>query len=205
MNPKEIDRFFTGVAKEFKEPAVIILTGAAAGSLLGGARPSMDIDFGVQLRKRSPAAWKSLADAVERGKALTGVSADFSEDIDRWGSVTLLDYRKHATPYKKFGSLTVKVLEPGYWSIGKMTRYLQPDIEDMRDVFRRRKVPVEGLVRLWGKALRSSPLSDSLGQFRWQVERFLKAYGTRIWGRAFDADRAIGSFRRSAGIRTKDP
>lgn len=201
MDPKGIDRFFKGVAKEFKEEAVIILTGAAAGSILGGARPSMDIDFGVELRKKDPKSWKNLAAAIEKSGGLSGVTTDYSEDIDRWGSVTLLDYKKHARPYKKIGSLTLKVLEPAYWSIGKMTRYIQPDIEDMREVFKKRKVPVAGLTRLWGKALRASPLSDSLSLFRKQVEHFLRTYGPQIWGKGFDAPKSIARFHKSAGIK----
>ena len=204
MNPKEIDRFFKGVAKDFGEEVDIILTGAAAGSLMGNLRPSMDIDFAVKIKKKRRESWKDFSRAVEKNKNLTGVSADYSEDIDRWGSITLLDYPKHARPYKKMGSLTLRVLEPAYWSIGKMTRYIEPDIEDMKAVFKKQGVKAPALARLWGKALRASPLSETLSLFRKQVEHFLEKVGPKIWSKGFDASKAIREFHKSAGIREGD-
>lgn len=201
MNPKEIDRFFKGLARDFNREADIILTGAAAGSLMGSSRPSMDIDFGVEIKKKSRESWEDFSRAVEKNRSLTGVSADYSEDIDRWGSITLLDYKKHAKPYKKIGSLSLRVLEPAYWSIGKMTRYIEPDIEDMRAVFKKQKARAPALARLWGKALRASPLSETLSLFRKQVEHFLEKSGPKIWGKGFDPSKAIAEFHKSAGIR----
>jgi hypothetical protein len=203
MNPKEIERFFKGVDKDFKTHAVIYLTGAAGGSLMGGVRPSMDIDFAVELKKKDARAWEDLAAAVERNKLLSGVDADYSEDIDRWGSITLMDYKKHATFFKRIGFLTLKVLEPAYWSIGKMTRYIQPDIDDMITVFKAQKTGAGQLTRVWGMALRKSPKSEKLFRFRSQVEDFLKAYGTRIWGKHFDAAKSVKEFHKNAGIKVK--
>jgi hypothetical protein len=201
MNPKEIERFFKDVDKGFQGKATIFLTGAAAGSLMGEIRPSLDIDFAVELGKKDARAWDDLAAAVERSKVLSGVSADYSEDIDRWGSITLLDYKKHARLFKKIGSLTLKVLEPAYWSIGKMTRYLQPDIDDMIAVFKAQKEDPARLARVWGEALRKSPRSEKQFRFRSQVEQFFTQYGTRVWGKGFEARKAIEQFHKNAGIR----
>ena len=35
MNPKEIERFFKGIAKDFNQDATVYLTGAAAGAIAG--------------------------------------------------------------------------------------------------------------------------------------------------------------------------
>lgn len=200
MNPKQVDRFFKGLGRDFHREAVIFLTGAAAGSLMGNVRPSLDIDFGVDL-KGGAAAWADLEKAIDRNKLLTGLAVNYGEDIDRWGQITLLDYQKHARPYKKFGKLDVRVLAPAYWSIGKMTRFLEPDIRDMAAVFAARKVPVDTLAKLWGRAVKASPRSAAQFQFIRQVEHFLAAEGPGIWGKKFDLGKALGAFRKSAGVR----
>jgi hypothetical protein len=198
MNPKEIERFFKGIAKDFNEDATVYLTGAAAGALMGGLRPSLDVDFGVELKNSKK--WEQLTAAIEKNKVLTGLGSNYDEDIDRWGMITLMDYQKHSPLFKQYGKLKVKVLEPAYWSIGKMTRYLEPDIADMEMVFRKKKVSAALLTGVWGKALKSSPRSASLLLFRKQVEDFLVHSGSEIWGNAFDAAGAIKDFHQSAGI-----
>ena len=202
MNPKEIERFFKGVAKDFPRDATVYLTGAAAGALMGGVRPSLDVDFGVELGDEDPKRWEEFVGAVEKNKALTGLGSNYDEDIDRWGMITLMDYRKHAELFKQYGKLKLKVLEPAYWSIGKMTRYLQPDIEDMERVFRKKKVKAALLAEVWGKALKSSPRSASLLLFRKQVEDFFAHSGPKIWGKSFDSSGAVEDFHRRAGLFT---
>lgn len=199
MNPKEIDRFFKTLAKEYKAKATVYLTGAAAGALMGNVRPSLDIDFGIVPENRR--TWERLAEAIEKARALCGISVNFDEDIDRWGMITLMDYPKHSTTYRKFGNLTVRLLDPATWSIGKMTRFLDPDARDMAAVFKRQRVPAARLAQIWGKALRASPKSEAQANFRRQVEHFLENYGPGIWGKRFDAGKAIGLFHRAAGIR----
>ena len=199
MNRVQIDRFFTILGRELHAPARVIVTGAAAGALWGHVRPSLDIDFAIQ-----PApgrnAWEQVESAVETTKTLTGITANYAIDIDRWGAISLLDYRQHTHRYKVFGRLTVRLLDPAYWSIGKLTRYLQPDIDDMIAVLTRKKLASHPLVRLWGRALRNSPRSPACRQFRQQVENFLTTSGRTIWGASFDAQRAIHAFHRHAGI-----
>src|SRR3990167_1428697 len=130
MNRLQIDRFFTILDRELNAPARIIVTGAAAGALWGHVRPSLDIDFAIQ-PSAGERKWEHVEFAVEKTKALTGISANYAIDIDRWGAISLLDYRQHTHRYKVFGRLAVHLLDPAYWSIGKLTRYLQPDIDDM--------------------------------------------------------------------------
>jgi hypothetical protein len=201
MNPKEIERFFQGIAKDFPGDATVYLTGAAAGALMGGVRPSLDVDFGVEIKGANDGRWDELAGAIEKNKALTGLGSNYDEDIDRWGMITLMDYRKHAKLFKQYGKLKVKILEPAYWSIGKVTRYLQPDIADMEMVFRKQKVPAALLAEVWGKALKASPRSASLLLFRKQAEDFWVHSGPKIWGKDFDAAGTIQRFHQSAGIK----
>ena len=201
MNQRQIHTFFRVLARELHQPARIIVTGAAAGSLWGSVRPSLDIDFGITLARSSRARWEALETAVARTVKLTGIQANFAEDIDRWGAISLLDYRRRTIPYRTFGKLEVRLLNPAYWSIGKISRYLDPDIRDLLAVLKRQRIPAKRLSRLWGLALRSSPRSTACTQFRDQAEHFLLTYGRTIWGRRFDAEDAIQQFHRAAGLQ----
>lgn len=197
MNRRQIDRFFTVLGRELPSPARVILTGAAAGTLWGQVRPSLDIDFAIQ-PSGGDKHWAAVEAAIERTKRLTGIAANYAMDIDRWGAISLLDYRRHTHSYQVFGRVTVRVLDPAYWTIGKLTRYLAPDIDDMIAVLKRRRQAVEPLVRLWALALRRSPRSMTCTQFREQAEDFLKTYGRDVWGKAFDSERAIQRFHQHA-------
>lgn len=194
MDPNVIDQFFQTLAEEFDQPATVILTGAAAGSLLGHIRASRDIDFAVQPARRDARTWERLAAAIERTMQQVGIEVNYAEDIDRWSSITLLDYRRHTTAYRRFGVLQVRILDPIYWSIGKLARYLALDIHDVVAVLRRHRVPLRRALAVWGRALRSSPKSAALFQFRAHVEHFLRTSGRTIWGRTFDADDAVRRF-----------
>ena len=201
MSPRAIDRFFRTLAREFKAPATLIVTGAAAGSLWGHIRPSQDIDFGVQLVGSDPAGWERFQAAADRTVQQTGIQVNYAEDIDRWSSITLLDYRRHTEPYRRFGKLSVRLLDPVYWSIGKLGRYFDLDVDDVVTVLRRKHVPAASAISVWARALRASPRSTACTQFRNQAEHFLRTYGRTIWGRTFDPEAAIRRFHRAAGIR----
>lgn len=201
MNKRQIDRFFRVLDTELQHEAGVVLTGAAAGAILGSVRPSMDIDFEIGFSNPGEVEWEQVEAAISNTGNRTGISANFAEDIDRWGMITMLDYRKNTTLYRKYGKLTVRVLDPAYWSIGKMTRFIDPDIQDMIQVFRIKKPPVQKLLKVWGRALEASPRSAELAVFRSHVESFLKFYGKKIWGVRFDPDKSIREFHKAAGIR----
>jgi len=200
MNIRQIDTFFKILDDELQQDADIILTGAAAGIIHGSSSPSMDVDFEIELKDPGEAKWKRLQAAISKVLDKTGITSDYAEDIDRWGMITLLDYRKKTVLYKKYGKLAVRVLDPAYWSIGKMTRFIDPDIQDMIQVFRKKKTPALRLAKVLGRALKESPRSKELMLFRRQVESFFESYGKKIWGKSFDPDKVIGQFHKAAGI-----
>lgn len=200
MNPRQIHHFFATLAAELRLPARVYLTGAAAGAIFGRVRPSADIDFGLRLASRRPGAWADVERAVNRTSALTGIAASVAEDIDRWGMITLLDYRRKSRAHRRFGGLEVRLLDPVTWSIGKLTRLLEADVEDVVSVFRRQRVDAEAAARTWGHALRASPASTAQFSFRRNVEAFLEQQGPRIWGRRFAPPKHIRLFHRAARI-----
>lgn len=200
MKPKQVEEFFEVLWAQLQAPVTIYLTGACAAALLGGVRPSQDVDFGLRLPARSKLGWQQVYACVQRTSQITGVPASVAEDIDRWGMITLLDYQKRSTRHAMIGQLDLRILSPAHWAIGKLTRYLEPDVLDMVTVLRRQKVDALASVRLWGKALRASPPSTTQFQFRGQVEAFLSHHGKAVWGRSFDVQKAVKAFHLAAGI-----
>ena len=200
MTPRQIDRFLKTLAAEVGAPARAYLTGAAAAALWGRVRPSLDVDLGLELKRGAKADWDAIERAVERTTRLTGIPVNIAEDIDRWGMITLLDYRRSSRRYRQFGLLEVRLLHPANWSIGKLTRNLDADIRDVAEVFRRQKVLLRKVASTWGRALRASPASTTQFQFRRNVEHFFRRNGRAIWGASFDPDAAVASFRRASQI-----
>jgi hypothetical protein len=209
------------LAAELDRPARAYVTGAAAAALWGCVRPSLDVDLGLVLTARRKArrgvrpdgpssqepssvdaSWDVVERAVARACGATGIAASVAEDIDRWGMITLLDYRETSHRYRRFGRLEVRLLDPLHWSIGKLTRFLDADVHDVIAVFRARRVDARAAARLWGRAVRASPASTTQFTFRRHVEGFLRAHGRAIWGRAFDAEACVGHFQRAARMRS---
>lgn len=200
MDPQQIDHFFKVLDDAFNKEAEIILAGAAAACIMGSKRPSMDIDFAIKLKNSGEQEWDRFESAIKKAKAVTGIQVDYIEDIDRWGMITLLDYENHKNFYKQEGNLTLWVLDPAFWSIGKMTRFLDPDIQDMIQVFKKTKISPIELAKVWGRALRESPRSPDLISFRRHVEHFFASYGRKIWGHTFSSTNAVRQFHKSAGL-----
>ena len=200
MTRRQIDYFFRTLARELDRPARVIVTGAAAGTLWGSTRPSLDIDFAIHVPRARQAGWEAAEAAIARAVQLTGIQANYAEDIARWGLISLLDYRRHTQRYQRFHQLEVRLLDPIYWSIGKISRYTDPDIHDVVGALKRKRIPAGRVVTVWAAALRASPRSEALPLFRRQAEHFLSTYGQTVWGRRFDAPAAIQQFHRAAGI-----
>lgn len=201
MKQADIDRFFEALDKTLNIDAEVILIGAAAGALMGNVRPSLDIDFEIRARQELDAAAKEgLNDSIQAVSKGLAISVNFSDDIGHWSMIDYLDYREKAVPYKRIGRLNVKLAAPEHWTIGKMGRFLELDIQDMMKVIRANKIPAERLIETWAKALKASALSSELGQFRRHVEFFLKKCGPQVWGESFSSDEAISRFHRGVGI-----
>ncbi|OGW80618.1 MAG: hypothetical protein A3C47_06440 [Omnitrophica bacterium RIFCSPHIGHO2_02_FULL_51_18] len=196
MDTQLIQRFFTELDQEFGRPAEVIITGAAAGALMGHIRPSTDIDFEI----RSSASDASDKDRQDMENAVSMVSermkiaVNFSEDISHWSMIDLLDYRKTARDYKKIGRLKIKILAPEYWTIGKMGRFVELDIIDIKEIIKNKKIKSDKLIKLWAKAIKMSPMSLAKRDFKDHVLYFLSKYGKEVWGKRYDSNKAVQSF-----------
>lgn len=197
---ERVEEFFEVLAEEWTHPAKVILIGAAAGALWGSVRPSQDVDFEIQLVRPDASVEKAFQASVQKTVERTGLQANYGEEIGRWGMISLPGYREHTSLYRRFGKLEVRLLEPAYWAIGKLNRYTHTDVQDVEWVFREKEPSLDEVVRVWGLALRDSPLSEAKLLFRKHVEHFLRSHGREIWGAKFDADAAVRAFRRHAGV-----
>lgn len=200
MRSPEADKFFRALAKRLDEPAIVYLTGAVAGAIFGKVRSSADIDFAIEPKRKGEKSWRKINDALLETSDEVCVTVQYARDIDRWGMISLLDYRRTAIPYRKFGSIDVRTLDPVYWSIGKLTRCLDQDVQDLLTVLKKKKVAPARLVKTLGKALRQSPPSTQRFQFRQHVEEFLEKHGRKVWGAKFDPAISIRTFHKQAGI-----
>ncbi len=201
MTPRVIHRFFKALDQELGRPSRIILTGAACGSLMGHIRPSLDIDFEIRFLSRPHPSPERVERAVRTAAAQTGVAVNYAGDISRWSMVSYLDYRRTAVPYRVFGRCEVRLIAPEFWTIGKMTRFLEPDIRDMVRIIRSKRLPAAELLKVWSRALRSSELSAETRLFRDHVRTFLKLHAKHIWGKSSDPESLARSFDRLASIR----
>ena len=177
-----------------------IITGAVAGAIFGHVRSSADIDFSIEFKRPSDIFESDLDAALRRTSEATGINIQYAKDIDRWGLISILDYKEKSIPYRKFGAIEVRTLAPLHWCIGKFSRYLQSDIQDLAAVLKKKRIPAIELAEILGRALKQSPLSSHCFQFRKHVEHFFQKYGRKIWGARFDLSGSIRLFHQAAGI-----
>lgn len=196
MTPRLVGGFFEELARRVAHPVDVVLTGGAAAALEGGARPTVDVDFEARAR----AGRRDLAAAIEAAGRASGVIPHFSEDIDRWSAITLGGYRGRARLWRRFGNVTVRLLDPADFAIGKLARGTADDMRDLAAVFRRRRPSWRVAARRWGEALRRSPHSSATSLFARQVGWFFRGEGPKLWRRGYDPEQAIRLFLSSARV-----
>lgn len=83
----DLKKFFSALARRLPCPAKIVLTGGGEAMLLGGQRPTGDLDFSIVLRSRATTSLSEIERAVAQGAREAGVAVQYSTDIDRWSQV----------------------------------------------------------------------------------------------------------------------
>lgn len=164
--------------------------------MLGGTRPTGDVDFGLATSGSLPAVERAIGEAARA----CGLAVQYSTDIDRWSSVAIPPARMRTRPHRRIGRLSVHLLDPKCWAVYKLARYLDTDVDDLLVVLRRERPSAAALARLCGESLRTSPRSTHLFSFRRHVEHFFETHGPAVWGHGFDPSRAIAGFHRAARI-----
>lgn len=202
MRIRDLHRFFEDLARRVDFPVRLFLLGGAAALLYGSRRVTHDVDFEVHLVPESgrsrEARWKVLQGAIQKAGAATGVTPQYSEDVDRWSLIVLPGYRRASRLYRRFGRVEVRLLSPLHWAIGKLARYLPSDLQDLETVFKHEPGDPHQAARLWGRALGGSPTSSLMPLFRQQVLYFFRECAPRIWGKAVDPAQLCQEFLSAA-------
>jgi hypothetical protein len=200
MKARDIDLFFEDLSRRIDRPVRVLLTGGAAGILQGMKRATFDIDFEIRLKTTGKAfaadAWERLHRAIDETARATGITPQYAEDIAGWSLIALP--AKRSSLYRKFAGVEVRILEPALWAVGKLTRYLSTDVQDLRTVLKHTATDPKVAVRTWGTALGKSPASSSQTTFRKQVEAFLDQYAREIWGAGAEKNELKQLFLHSA-------
>jgi hypothetical protein len=199
MRIRDADAYFEALSREVRTPLVLVLTGGIAAGILADERTTDDIDFAIlrYARKTLP----ELEALLQRLAKKRGILVQYSSDIDRWSSVSFLDWRRHSRPYVRLGLLEVRVLDPYYWSIGKIIRGTDRDLKDLEAVIRKQKLEWRILVALWAKALRHSPPSSALFNVRRQMEGFLKTSKKGTFDKNYDPAGAVVHFQNKLALK----
>jgi hypothetical protein len=199
MKVRDIHAFFTELDRRIAVPVKVLVTGGAAAILQGVKRATHDIDFEITLTKphaANPAHWGQIQKAIDETGRATGITPQYAEDIDRWSSIALP--AKTSRPYLKLGKVDARILDPGPWSIGKLTRFLSSDVDDLITVLKEADTAPAALARFWGKALGMSPASNAQALFKRQVESFLDLHARHIWPKKTDAEALKTLFNKAA-------
>ncbi|PIQ88925.1 MAG: hypothetical protein COV72_05775 [Candidatus Omnitrophica bacterium CG11_big_fil_rev_8_21_14_0_20_42_13] len=191
MKPKDIDLFFNRLSENFSGNVKIIILGGAGSLLMGGKRPTLDIDFEVRFNDGENIDRVKFQEAIKKTTQTTGISAQFSEDAERWSEISLSDYSEHLKTYKAFKNIAVYFLEPEYWSIGKISRYWDQDIQDMIAVFKHENIGPINLLAVWTTAISQSPLSSQLFSAKKHIFHFFKTFGRKIWDKDYPEEKIL--------------
>jgi len=210
MRPREIDRFFEILSRFLKFRVRIVLTGGAVPVLQGSGRATHDLDFQIIFSTRSRKAREVFQEAVEKASRITGIAAQYDETIETWSSISWPRRRRMSRLYRRIGRVEVHLLEPLLWSIGKLSRYLASDVEDLVMILKRARIRPEEAARGWGEALGGSPASSAQPVFKRQVIHFIREHGREIWREGLNLSSLEDLFLKSArgcGVRhrTKGP
>lgn len=179
MKKEDIHQFFIELSEAYKNPVEIILIGGAASLLMGGSRPTMDIDF--QIKLKDPSDFEDLNKSMMDISQRLGIAIQFSENVERWSSLSLLDFEKHVKLYREFTNVKVFLPDPIYWSIGKIGRYLISDCQDMIAVFKKTQPDPYQLAEIWSKCIQQSPRSEQLFLVKKYMFDFFSQYAKKIW------------------------
>lgn len=182
MNPKKLVPFFEEVGKQLKSPVRVVLTGGAVLGIYAQARFTQDLNFAVEAAE----GFEAAVEIFERVAVKHDLDLQYSEDIGNWSQLSLLDWRQNTIHLGTYWKLTVDVLSPLYFSLGKIARSMEQDLQDISDVFRAKNVRGEDVVALWIRALKESPKSSAIPAIKKYMKEFLSTGGRGIWDNGAD-------------------
>jgi len=85
--------------------------------LLGGIRPTRDLDFALVVAEQFEADWPAVEAAVAEARDEAGIAFQYATDIDRWSSVSIPAARRRTRAFRRIGLLSVHLLAPTCWAV----------------------------------------------------------------------------------------
>ncbi len=202
MTRKDVERFFSALARSWPHRTDCILVGGAAAALEGSTRPTADVDFEVRFGGAvSVEDADAFAGAVRDAQNASGLTGQFTEDLGSWSPIALPPYRRHARRWKVFGPITVCLLDPVDYVLTKLRRGAAHDFSDLVVVARSHRISWRSLALRCAAAVRASPRSTRLRTFVKRVEYLFREHGKILWGAPFNPEPAIALFRRHCTAR----
>jgi hypothetical protein len=203
MDRETLDHFFQEISRTVKGPTRVYLTGGTVSYPWGGNRPPEGATFGLHCT--GPAAW-DLQNDIEAAGETSGMPVALKGMPGLFEKAYLPDYKKGATLYKRFGRLSVYLLDWKVWSIGKLGRGELADLRDLKVVLQKvRPSPIEAL-KVWAQALKGGIMPAHSTAFVRAVENFFRQFGREIWGGHLEPERILEGFRkRAAEIARNQP
>ena len=133
LGSRTVRKFLTTVGSRVQSPAVLVLLGGSGLSLLGNARPTLDIDFDGE---------ESTQDEFRR--LLDEVAAEMHIELEAVPLHRFIPLPDGADNRHiligSFGNLQVFVFDPYSVALSKLDRGFDSDIEDVTFLLRRRFV-----------------------------------------------------------------
>lgn len=138
LSRSQIDRFLTAVGQRCEPDNSLYLLGGGALELLGGARPTIDLDY---------ASDDLQSDSLQR--LLTQTADEMQIELEAVPIAEFVplpeDADSRAVFVGEFGNLTVYVFDPYTIALSKLDRGFDTDIEDILFLAQRQLITVETL------------------------------------------------------------
>ncbi len=177
FNKKEdVDKFFEKVASFVDEDINIYLLGGCSLLTLGSDRATQDIDFEIR-----NAGYKTI-EQIQHFCEEENIPVNFSEDVSKWGMISISNNRDKAIPYNQFSKVKVGIVDPMDSIIGKIERYTDIDAQDVIFLIKKFSIKPDDLIASLAKALNDSVKSEKIFLFKKQVELFISTYSQSLWG-----------------------
>jgi len=109
------------------------------------------LDFQVSFKKKSSSFSQVFQVAIEAVAKETGIAAQYDAAIESWSSISWPQARPKSRLYRNFGPVEVRILDPLWWAVGKLARYLKYDISDLVIVLKATHTKPEVAAKVWGK------------------------------------------------------
>ena len=138
MHKARIEAFLTAVGKHCQPASTLFLLGGGALEMLGGARPTVDLDYvGNDLQ---PDNLQQLMMQIANEMQIELEAVPIAEFVP-----VPANAQKRAVLVGEFGNLTVYIFDPYTIALSKLDRGFDNDIEDVLFLVRNQLITVEQL------------------------------------------------------------